>query len=283
MDVPKLSEKLDLLFRYDRVITTKQALAEAMGVAPPAITRWVTGRRDFSHTHGEEPYDSNRIPDKHVGKFIRLFGLQKSWLEETDMSVFESYLLERTVQRSAWENLLLRAETSEGLRLKRMPTRRRRTRLGYQNPVEVAQGGPFYYYEQVYVELELEDRWVADAKQVGPLAHAVILWVSGSGTLCLCPSDNPTAPDYRLGERRTCLPAAAPEVCLFVWPIPGLNSVIALITRQPFSDLIYGELKRELPADLSPVLERVAESLLKRPEETWQCLRLDYLVEADAG
>lgn len=283
MDVPKLGEKLELLFRYDSVITTKQALAEEMELEPPAITRWVTGRRDFRRTYDEEPYDSNRIPDKYVGKFLRLFGLQKSWLEETDMAVFESHLLERTVQRTAWENLLLRAETSEGLRLKRRPVRRRKTRLGYQNPVEVPQGGPFYYYEQVYVELELEDRWVVNEEQVKPLAHAVILWASGSSTRCLCPSNNPTAPDYRLHERRTRLPATAPEVCLFVWPISGLNSVIALITQQPFSDLIYEELKREPPAALSPVLERLAESLLKRPEESWQCLRLDYLVEPDAG
>jgi len=282
MDVPKLGEKLELLFRFDRVITTKQALADAMGLKLPAITRWVTGRYEFRYRN-EEPHDSNRIPDKHVGKFLRLFGLQKSWLEETDMEVFESHLLTRTVERTAWENLLLRAEASGGLRLKRRPARRRRTRLGYQSPAEVPQGGPFHYYERVYVELELEDRWVVNAKEGEPLAYTVILWTSGHTARCLCPSDDPAAPDYRLTERRTLLPSAAPEACVQVWPITGLHSVIALITKQPFSDVIYEELKREWPADLSPVLEKMAESVLRRPEESWQCLRLDYLVEPDAG
>lgn len=282
MDVPKLGEKLELLFRYDSVITTKQALAEELGLKPPAITRWVTGRRDFVR-YDEEPADKERIPDSHVGKFVRLFGLQLSWLAETDLSVFESHLLERTVQRTAWENLLLQAEASGGLRLKRRPARRRRTRLGYQSPVELPQDGPFYYYDQVYVELELEDRWVVNAKPNEPLAYVVILWLSGPNARCLCPSDNVTDPDYRLTERRTRLPTAAPEVCLHVWPITGLHSVIALLTKQPFSDLIYEELKREWPVDLSPVLETMARSVLKRSAESWQCLRLDYLVEPNVG
>jgi len=278
MDVPKLGEKLALLLRYDNAVTTKQALARKMGYKSSAnITRWVTGRREFGC------YDKNRIPDSHVEKFVSLFRLQQSWLEETDLAVFESHLRERAVQRTAWENLLLRAEASSGLRLKRRPARRRRTRLGYQSSVELPQGGPFHYYEQVYVELEVEDRWVVNAKEGEPLAYAVILWASGSNARCLCPSDEPAAPDYRLTERCTRLPSAAPEVCLHVWPITGLHSVIALITKQPFSEVIYEEVKRKWPVDLSPVLEKMAQSVLERAAESWQCLRLDFLVEPDAG
>lgn len=277
MDVPKLGEKLDLLLRYDNVVTTKQALARKMGYKSSAtITRWVTGRREF------DSYDKERIPDSKLEEFVRLFGLQQSWLEETDLAVFESHLRERTVRRTAWENLLLRAEASGSLRLRRKPPRRRRTRLGYPSADEVPQGGPFHYYEHVYVELELGERWAADAEPGEPLAYAVILWASGPNARCLCPSDQPETPDYRLTERLTRLPAAAPSVCLHVWPITGLHSVIALITEQPFSDSIYAELKRKWPVDLSPVLETMARSVLERPEEGWQCLRLDFLVEPDA-
>lgn len=278
MDVPKLGEKLELLFRHDTAITTKSALAKMIGVKPSAITRWVTGRREF------DCYDKNRIPDSHLEKFARLFDLQLSWLREPDLGIFESYLRQRTVHRTAWENLLLGAHLSEALKLKRKPEGRRKTRLGYQSVGEVPQGEPFHYYEPVYIELDLEARWAVNTYPGEPLAYVVVIWTFGYHAHCLCPSDAPKAPDYRLTELRMRLPTAAPSDCLHVWPFTGLHSVLALITKQPFSDSIYAELRRQWPVDLSPVLETIARSVMdERLVETWQLLRLDFMVEPDAG
>jgi transcriptional regulator with XRE-family HTH domain len=284
MDVPKLSEKLDLLFKYDSFITSRSDLAGELGVEPSTITKWEKGSYEYTKNAGRVAgrpnltREPNRIPDRHVQKFLSLFNLQLSWLKEADIKNFESWFLFISVPRTPWQTLLLHAEASEALKLKRSPGRKRATRLNYESNIELPTDKPLHPGERVYIELNLDDRWNRSTPEEA-LAYVIILWTAGLTIRCLCPSDSPVAPDYQLMTRRTLLPVNPEKNCLRVESIPGEHTIIALITGRPFADSNYEELKREKLTDSSPVLNTLAQSLLIRPKETWQCLKSDFLVQ----
>src|ERR1700727_987751 len=73
--VPDLSRKLDLLLRYDHKLTTRTALAGALGIAPSQISKW----------QGGGSYDGSQgmVPGHHFSRLVGFFDIDADWLHQT--------------------------------------------------------------------------------------------------------------------------------------------------------------------------------------------------------
>lgn len=178
---------------------------------------------------------------------------------------------------SAWDKLFHQAEFSrKQLKLKRRPERSE-SRLGvYQDSSESLEIPMFHLYDPVYIEFDLDNQF-NKTEDDEVIAYALILWLAGSFVRCLCPSNSPSMPDYRLKQNNICLPKNAPEIIMPVLPPVGEQTIISLITERPFDNELYESLKNNDEVDLIPVLNVLAKSVQEMG--SWRCLRFDYIVK----
>lgn len=273
--VPYLSKKLDLLLRFDNVLTTRKELAGEMKIRQEQISRWQ------SVTDTTAP---DTIPLHHFKRLLEIFNVSEQWMtsdleypaEPLDRftSRLASVLRSRTA-RSAWQNLFLEAEVSELLSVRRLSAEFRA--LIPEDQSDEFMGDRFVIDEKVYIELKVDTPWQPSDKAT--LAFLTLIIIDGSQITCLCPSARSNFPSHEVINSRITVPSVPSKRALVVTAPIGIQSVIAILTRESLPDTLCNELMRPDHPDLRDCLVRISQELQIRPRDSWYCLKQHYYVE----
>lgn len=274
--VPYLSKKLDLLLRFDNVLTTRKDLAREMGLSSQVpISRWQSAT---------DTTNADEIPLHHFKRLLEIFDVSEQWmasdLENPDepldrlTSRLEAVLRSRTV-RSVWQSLFLEAEIDDLLSVHRLPGKFRSLRP--EDHPDDFTGDRFFIDERVYIELTVETPWRPESGK--PLAFLTLLIIDGSQITCLCPSVWNGFPPHEVSNSRITAPSEPSKRALVVTGPTGIQSAIAILTKEPLPKALCDELTRPDHPDLRDCLARVSQELQFRPRDSWRCLKQHYYVE----
>lgn len=277
-EIELIGKKVDLLLAHDPIIRTRRLLAEELGIDSSQISKWQFGSNGFR---------VNRVPARHVDAMCALFGVSREWFEATQgenesLDAFELRLRASLVRRPAsseFRELLAKTPVSEFLRIHRVrPLPQKRTRRGLTYPYNPSGplGAPFHPGDRIWIELTADMPWCADPR-AQPLGYLVLLVISAGLTQCLTPSTDELAPSHAIRDKAIRIPVDAPHQFMEVDSQVGPHSVLAILTREPFDDSIYTELREEYCS--IAVLERMTLALRSQDSQRWMGLRQRYYVE----
>jgi hypothetical protein len=214
-----------------------------------------------------------------------IFNVDAAWMkedkrdEETEGQYharLESELRSRE-PRSEWQKLFMEAEVSDLLAVKRANAKSSFRGLVPEGRPDGFLGKSFYVGERVYVELKLSPRW--ESRDGEPLAHMVMMMIDGAQISCIWPSEMFGSPAHEVAAPRVTIPEDAPSHALKVTEPAGVQSLFAVLTREPLPFALHGELMRPHHPDLRPCLARMTAELQRRPAIDWYCLKQHYYVE----
>lgn len=276
--VPYLKEKLSLLLRHDPVITTRSDLARELKTDPSAISKWQSG--------GDYPEYANRIPVHHFNRIMQLFNVNEDWLESAespeenhpDYSPRLETMLRSRKSRPGWQNLFLDTEISGLLAIERSNERRLvpgsfRSLVFEGSPSDFL-GECFFTDERVFVDLSVATPWQAAAAEA--IAHLVLFVIDSSAITCLCPSAGFSVTP-KITQSRIKIPEDSEKALRVTLPL-GVQSLFAILTKDPLPVELYSELMRFDHPDVTDVLERVTVELRTRVITDWICLKQHYYV-----
>jgi hypothetical protein len=281
-EIALFGKKLDLLLQRDAHIRTRARLAQELGIDASQITRWQNGR--------EYAERRDRVPAQHVDAMCALFGIGHDWFEaglppgESEEAFIARLgaMLRRQPESSEFRRLVAAASEIDALRIHRSPPpgAPRYRGLHYEYDPEGPFGAPYHPDDWIWLELTLDASWGARQQppSAGVIAHLVLLVISSQQTQCLCPSASPLAPDHRMRDTFTRVPADAPARLLQLDSTTGVHTLLAILTRDPFGDAIHSELRQDVCSNAA--LEQIALTLRERDAARWTCVKRRYYVDA---
>lgn len=273
--VPFLQHKIDILLRYDSSIKTRTDLANELGIHQSQISKWQSGG-DWG------PKAGNRIPNVHFDRILGLFRVSREWMEaekEPDEPIEEwirklGIVLRGRPPRSEWQSLVLEAQVSDMISIRKHARFRGFVR---DTIPEGFIGDNFFIDERIFIEVRPEVSW--ENPEGEPEAYLVMLTIERGQITCICPSEW-YATDFRItGGQKITIPKNAPHDMLKVTGPVGVHSLIAIVTKEPFSSEIYSELMRPDHPDLRDCVARVSIELAERPSAEWQCFKKIYYID----
>lgn len=278
--VPHLKEKLSLLLRYDPVLTTRLDLARELKIDSSVISKWQSG--------GDYPDDyANTVPLPHFNRIMELFNVSADWMlsadspdeKNPDYSPRLETMLRLRKPRPGWQNLFLETEISNLLAIKRSAERPALPAsfrgLAFEGHPADFLGECFLTDERVYVQLAVATPW--QRQNEGTIAHLVLFVIDSAGISCICPSAGFDV-SHEITQPQVTIPAD-PERALKVTLPPGVQSLFAILTKDPLPTELYSELMRSDHPDLADCLARVIVELRTRLSGDWVCLKQHYYVQ----
>lgn len=267
MEIPDLTQKIDLLLLHHSSVRTRTALAGHLGVHPSNISLWQNG--DGGH------YLPDLMPDKHVVPFCELFDIEKDWLSLKDIEHFAALLIQNRRSHSAWQALLAHGVKGNAMAMHPAGPTNLQHRAMFMAEFEAMRERTFVQFQNTYISVDLEKL----DPSLGQFPLYLTLIAVGSGFRCLCPSPYISEPLPRIDGPKVTVPLGAPSKYLILQEA-GCQYLAGILTRQPMSEGVVADLKRAQPFDLQPTLEAMAKSLLQAPESSWRLLFWDYMVLA---
>ena len=246
MKIPRISEKLKLLFLHSSTIRKQKQLADYLQVSPSTIVNWK---------------NSGGIDDSYIGPICAMFNVTPRSLKLEDEAALTAELESNLTRQSFWD--LLRARAVEGPNISIKSTEYRSAEFEHQSH---NRKDTFRLGDEFEIVVDKPTR-----------CRCVVLIQDQTQVRCLCPSA--AVPDMGAERERLVIPDPKQGFILRFSGQSGPHVVYALLLK---FGLTVHQTQQLQSLDTKEAIETLSRDVLFRDDRLWRVLAKPISVIRDS-